>query len=218
MGVNFNGSNQYLAYSDTDLDFTGNFTVMFWHNQDTTPGGSRRIWSNYTIAASKLGGWDVFIDASRILHFQSGKNTGLVAGTDYQELNSLTAITNAIWTHLAFVYNGSNLLIYVNGVLDATAVWANAPAYNGPSRAVGGEITGEFDGSLAELRAWNAVLTADQIKNEMRSLQPVHQIASLKCWVPLDNKVLPATYTDFSQNGITLTPQNTPTVVDTTHF
>src|SRR3989338_9047123 len=79
-----------------------------------------------------------------------------------------TALLNSTWYHIAAIYNGTNLLGYINGVLDNSTNATKGTVFNGvvPLRIgytapVGGEIG--FNGTIDEVRIWNQSFNATEV-------------------------------------------------------
>ncbi len=97
-----------------------------------------------------------------------------LGGTDTKLTGAATdEIAVGDWCHIAAVYNGSKMQIYVNGVLNAQedasgniAKGAGAgnfdisPYYNAGDKRL-------FNGQIDEVRVWNVVRTAAQIRDNM---------------------------------------------------
>jgi len=117
------------------------------------------------------------------------------------------------WFHVALTVNGTGAnaaSVYVDGVQDFQM--------NGDTGVATGKIWvgadpwgSEAETMFAHVKIYNAVLTAAEIVQEMRSARP-HRTANLNAWHPLwstnDDQV------DFSGNGNTWTVAGTPTTVD----
>jgi endo-beta-N-acetylglucosaminidase D len=94
----------------------------------------------------------------------------VLSGTNLASNASLAANT---WYHLAGVYDGATMKIYINGVLDntsnaPTSAIANAGFYLGRNYA----NSRCLDGSLDEVRAWKRALTAAEIQANACSVSP----------------------------------------------
>lgn len=75
-----------------------------------------------------------------------------------QDAHSVTPVATGVWVHLAATYDGTNAMLYVNGVLERTARLALTTAA-GPL-LLGGR---RFQGVLADVVVWPRVLSADEI-------------------------------------------------------
>ena len=73
------------------------------------------------------------------------------------------------WTHVAGVYNGSQMVVYINGVAVGTVAQSGA-LHTGSLYAgvgAGGNIGGYYNGAMDELRIWNVARTQAQIQANM---------------------------------------------------
>jgi hypothetical protein len=81
------------------------------------------------------------------------------------------------WYFLAGVYDGSNVILYVDGVLaNSAALTGNIKSNDGTHRLVMGRLPwgyGFFVGYLDEVRIWNAALSQAQIQQQMASTATV---------------------------------------------
>ena len=77
-----------------------------------------------------------------------------------------TTITDGNWHYLAGTYDGANLKIYVDGVLEATTATSSTPM-TGSNPLYLGTSAGpnKYNGSMDEVSIWNTALTSTQIAN-----------------------------------------------------
>lgn len=97
-----------------------------------------------------------------------------------------TVLATATWYHIALTCAGTGtnqFLAYLNGVAEITRT---ATAVSTAGRLMVGDDQGgdPFNGRVAAVKIYSAVLTADEIKQEMRSYMPV-RTANLNTWSPL---------------------------------
>jgi hypothetical protein len=128
------------------------------------------------------------------------------------DVNSSPAqvLSNNTWYHFAVSNNGasSGLLGYMNGTKYMTTTAHSS--CSAEQIRIGSNIAGDnFTGKIAAYKLYSAVLTVDEIVNEMMCYVPV-RTANLNTWCPFLN----VESTDYSGNGYTLTPTGTPTQVD----
>jgi len=201
----FNGSTDYLTASANSkfnqlYSATNPFTIEFWVYQTALPTGSNAS----TIAATygSLNGW-------RIELHSDGKVYWVVNGS-----NSSAAYTVPLnsWNHLAFVWNGTTMTMYLNGVSVATSTstWTNnsSPLY------IGADPTESFymSGYVSNFRIVNG--TALYTSNFVPSTLPFTAVANtalLTC-----QSTTP--FVDNSTNAFTLTRTGTPTASITGPF
>ena len=112
----FDGTGDYLSLADSDDWNFGadNFTIDFWVNFINLTG------SQYPIAQIVDGShfWLVSKNSDNVLAFRS-YNAGNEA---YVSTASAVSFNTAQWYHIAIVRNGSSILIFVNGISQATTV------------------------------------------------------------------------------------------------
>jgi hypothetical protein len=96
----FNGDNAYIRVTRSPaLEFTGPFTLAAWINPHATDG-----WRTILIKKFNIAGYSLYL-ANALCRFEvAGKRgeTGELSGRQ--------------WTHVAGIYDGTNLLQYINGV------------------------------------------------------------------------------------------------------
>ncbi|MBF0327280.1 MAG: tandem-95 repeat protein [Alphaproteobacteria bacterium] len=107
------------------------------------------------------------------------KNTGVLGFEAWQPAGArtytgTTAITDGQWHHVAATWDGTTGAIYVDGMLENSTLTTNAGtmanfAINNQTLVVGANssLGGTFTGSIDEVRVWNTVRTATEIKTNM---------------------------------------------------
>ena len=74
-----------------------------------------------------------------------------------------TALANGTWYHVAVTRSGNTWTIYLNGVSDGTASNATAQESGGTFLLLNQNTFNVFQGKVAEMCGWDAVLTAGEI-------------------------------------------------------
>ena len=161
--LDFDGSNDYVSF-DTNNSPTYNnasFSMEAWIKTSSTGQEDEII---------GLGGW-----SNNVLEFRLNEGK-LQLGTDvsyWEVVTSQSNINTGIWTHVAYVKNGSNVSIYVNGNLDAQGSINQTP--NVSVMTIGNLFQNgnmhsnryEFLGAIDEVRVWNSARTGNQIRENM---------------------------------------------------
>jgi hypothetical protein len=81
----------------------------------------------------------------------------------YTALNSVQINT---WTHIAGVFNGTDVFIYINGALSKNCTEGTVTMGDASTVRIGENNVGnEFNGTIDELAIWNRSLSADEIYN-----------------------------------------------------
>lgn len=92
-------------------------------------------------------------------------------GARWRYFDSVTPIPERTWTHVASTYDGATLRIYINGVLDRSAVVSGTTCANTDPLAIGAKIKPSagiaeayFDGRIDDVRIYRRALSAAEIK------------------------------------------------------
>jgi len=166
----YTNSDDYVTIPDhNSLDVqTGPFTVSAWINRQgaTTVGGG-----NHQPIVGKARNavtytYLLLLDSTGTLSF------GLYDGTNNPGATSITTINQPGWHHVVGVYDGTSVLVYIDGKLENAA---SAGAFSGTATNGVTEIgvwplqhstRGHFNGLIDDVKIYNAALTADEIKQD----------------------------------------------------
>lgn len=161
-------NSERLAISDavqTGLDVTGSLTLAAWVRMESLGDGV--IVSKWNSTGNQRSYClRVVSSAPSYPIYASLSNDG----TSYTEAISATSIIAGLWYHVAMVYNGTDVRIYVNGVLDSNG--ANNPKtygagiYNSTAEFAFGARNAStlyFDGLIDEGIIFDRALSADEI-------------------------------------------------------
>ena len=171
VAVNFaSASSQFLSAVDSlSLRPISPFTVEFWI-RPTSAAAFGVIFQSYSENVNQAG-INIGLTTSNTIQFISGRNTGTTADTDFKNLTSTGTVPNLVKSHVACVYDGTFMRIYLNGFLDSTTAWANNPGYAATNyvrigcRNVAGTEDSFLDGGLDEVRFWNIARTSTEIRD-----------------------------------------------------
>ena len=86
---------------------------------------------------------------------------------DAISLNGATEVNADEWHHVAGVYDGRVMKLYVDGKLDATKPWAGGIAKNNSDVLIGENVEQPnrcFDGLIDDVRIYNYALSESEIK------------------------------------------------------
>jgi hypothetical protein len=152
----FDGNSSYISFGPNAGNFgTNNFTVDFW--METTATSQQGILDKrpYCSAASM---WDIRLDANGTLSVEICQDGW---GTDYTGFASHGRVNDGSFHHVTLNRWGTNILLYIDGVLDAKvsstgiANIQNSTSFTaGSSACIGCDGTGYFVGILDELALW----------------------------------------------------------------
>ena len=170
-GLNFDGVNDYIDCGNNigtnNLGLSG-FTLEAWVNLSNTGIVNSII--------RKTGDYNLYVNAGT-LSVELWPNG--IGNPSWRLLNGTTSIANNTWTHVAATWDGSNLNLYVNGLLNNGSTATNT--IGGSENLIIGNSTiynQPMAGSLDEVRIWNRPLCPGEIQNNMTGeLNPALQSA-----------------------------------------
>lgn len=95
-------------------------------------------------------------------------------GGGFRVINGATTVPLNTWTHLAGVWNGSVLSVYINGVPDGTTAVAGGAfnATTNPVRIGASLLSESWDGRIDDVRIWSTARTATEISTYMNGCLP----------------------------------------------
>ncbi|MAG19803.1 hypothetical protein CL618_00005, partial [archaeon] len=152
-GYTFDGVDDYVNVGDDNsLDLTMANTIQAWVNIPS----DINLNTEYGLFIAKRGA--------------SGANyQAYITGTEMRYYNGATVITSTVnvpknsWQHVAFVHNSSDILFYLNGVMEESQNLVLGSAVNG-NLSIGWDAGSAYSkGSVDEVAIWNRTLNADEI-------------------------------------------------------
>lgn len=203
-GLSFNGLTQYVTIpNETSFDFADSLTVEFWVKW-TYPYGA----FNHDTHISKGNSWLL-----QRKHFSSSNLTFTVfQGASPVELISNTPLNDDEWHHVAAVYDGAALSLYIDGQLDASMPLTGSIDTNNHPVWIGSNIQDTisyFEGILDEVRIWSEPRTEKQIQDNMLGLLTGSETNLAGYWRFDDGTGTTATDTGGSNNGTLVGMDNT---------
>ena len=164
--LDFDGSNDYVDCGTINLSGSA-ITLECWVNVDNFQSISPYISqimgteSGSNSAFLRLGDGD--IPAGNKIEF--ALNIG-----GQQQLTSISTLETGRWYHIAGVYDGSTMKIYINGVEDASASQSGSFTSNSDFYIASNDGSGRYlDGRVDEVRIWNDAHTPTEIQDNMCS-------------------------------------------------
>jgi hypothetical protein len=156
IAAKFDGFNDYLTIpNESSYDFTGAMTVACWIKVDVFDADFQAI------VCKGNSAWRLAREGST--NFVQFACTGL---TTFKVV-SVTSVNDGQWHHVAGVYTGSQLQIYIDGQLDNSVASSGFISTNAYAVEIGrnGEAAGrEFDGAIYNVVVYNGALSGSNIQ------------------------------------------------------
>ncbi len=172
--LKFDGTDDYVSVPDSSsVSLTGSFTLSAWINTKSN-----------TVQQSIIEKYDTPGYNGYILRIlSSGKIAAYTAGSAGNDsVTGATTITTNTWNHVVAVYNGTQIMIYLNGILDGTTSTTRNPTDGSGTLKIGArgdDAATTFKGSIDDVKIYPYARTASQIKTDAASRVPsVHGISA----------------------------------------
>ncbi len=165
--LRFDGTNDYVDLGAIDVN-SNELTITAWFKADDFDVHDARIISKAINQDEQNHWWmlsTVTSDGYK-LRFRLKNNTG----TTTSLVATSGDLTAGEWTHVAAVYDGSNIILYKNGAEVGRTAKTGSVATNNAVNAWIGDNPGpdrkQFDGTIDEVKIWNKALTPSEILAE----------------------------------------------------
>jgi len=145
----YNGSN-YISVADSpDFDFSSDFSLEAWLNPDSI--------TSEVYAISRFTDFRLGVTSSGYARVSINDSGGTIRNCD-----DTVALTPGTWNHIVGTYDGSNLRLYVNGLMKRVCV-ASGPVKQAAVPLIigcqGPGLTNCFNGSIDQVRVWSKELS-----------------------------------------------------------
>jgi hypothetical protein len=154
MAINLTGAGDSVSIDaiNSALLNVPNVTVTAWIRKDPATSGVQTIFSNFTAGS---GGYALTMDA----------DNGTLIGTARIGSVDVTAngndvIVDDVWTHVALSYDGADVRLYVDGILQTDVQTAPGTLTDATATVT---IGSQFVGSIDELQVWRRGLTPTEV-------------------------------------------------------
>jgi len=165
--VHFNGTSDYIDLGSTPIIGSDtSFTIEVWVKPDNfgfSAGEQNAIYGEF--AVNHTSNYFGIFENGTVFFDQYPES--------YQYITSNTALTLGEWSHIAYVQDGMNRYLYINGQLDISDSAAETYTGNPPNQVLIGDRPSYFEeyfaGDMDEFRIWNVARTATEINETMFS-------------------------------------------------
>ncbi|MCP4493119.1 MAG: LamG domain-containing protein [Gammaproteobacteria bacterium] len=169
--VTFNGTNEYMTVVDVAALKPTNLTVCAWVKVGTLTAANHIMTNFSTNGSLNMRGWRFYLDATDA-YFEVADNTGNVASINVGRANASRSLDGG-WHHYVGVHDGSEVHLYIDGVLSISVPWTNGADYTGcDDPTIGARTDGftnivdrYFNGSIDDLKFYDYAITATQVRD-----------------------------------------------------
>ena len=170
-GYSFDGNGDYVL---TILNVAGQtgLTAAGWFYQ-TSSAARETALGTYTSTT------DMAFDIDLVANTRQIQFNILGEGGVRSDLDTATGVySGSTWTHVAVTWNGSTMIIYVNGVNIASKAYSASSIEQTVTQKVifgrynEGVAAQQFSGSIDEVRVYNRALNASEIRSLMLGYEP----------------------------------------------
>ena len=160
----FNGSNSYIYASGPVQQPTTNFSVSVWSKWDSKPSSSVGLVGNFKTGVTPQVGFGMTkLSNENVFSFWAD---GTANSSAARALGTTNFVTGK-WYHTVGTYDGYNVKIYVNGVLEGTVAYTATPGTTDQPLVIGrwyGNYNGYYhDGQIDQVRLFSTALNSDQV-------------------------------------------------------
>ena len=161
--ASFNGTSSRFVVPDREyLNFTSGLSFMCRLKPDVNVSGEQFIASH----GSWQNRWKLSLINNNQLRFTINGSAGIT------DLDSETSLQPGTWYHLAAIYDGQHLELYIDGKLDAFKVW-NGTINKANYDLLFGQMLPDnnaynFNGSIDDIRIYNAGIKEQLIEQDLR--------------------------------------------------
>ena len=166
----FDGSNDYLSFSQFDISDDGDFTVELWVNPDSTQAQYANM---FDYGHGSSAGFTIQQNVSNTNQYY------IYSVGTYVSFN----ITANAWTHLVVTASGTSLKVYKDGVQVATDTLSAVADTSGQTLNIGRWASGSsryWNGQMAQIRIYSTALTGSEVKSNYDASKGLYQYADLK--------------------------------------
>lgn len=163
--VTLDSNNKYMvASSSASLEMSGQMSMAAWVKSDTTPDNSTII---QKLTSAGLG-YRLGVDSTGKAIGQVGNGSIMLTAR-----NNNKNILDGLWHHVISTYDGSKLLIFVDGIQgDLVGDGVNSLSSNTEPLYIGKDPTytnHNFTGAIDDVQIYNTALTVDEIQKLLYS-------------------------------------------------
>ena len=160
------GTDDYISIADSaTLDLPNNFTISMWFNGDS--------WNPNDLMMHRFNAYGMGYDTNFVGGTDDKLHAYIYNGSSWISVSTTTQPSAGVWYCMTMTYDGSNLKVYLNGVLEGTQSTGTGPLA-GTSPLTIGTFVGSigpyaFQGKISNYKIYTQTLTASEILQNYNS-------------------------------------------------
>ncbi len=168
--LEFDGKSNYVEVPDApDLAIEADVTYTVWFKPSVTINSGNSSWR----MLSKNNDYFMLFNYEKLGHL--GWLVKDPSGTNHVVHSQTAEWLKDVWYHAAGTFNGKELKIYINGVLENTLQWSGKAGTSKLTIWIGADdYPNYFPGAIDEFRIYKKTLNEAEIKQVMSSPIAVH--------------------------------------------
>jgi hypothetical protein len=167
------GSDAVIVSDSDSLSLAGPFTLAVW----VRPVASKEItrpqqgliekWEEVAVtnpppdaaASAPANGYYLRLNGLKNVQIGIRNQPGMTFS-----VKTIAALADDTWTHVAAVYDGTSVILYINGAQDTTRTAAYGPTPGSSQLEIGRRMGfGSFEGQLDDVRIYDRALSAEEV-------------------------------------------------------
>jgi Concanavalin A-like lectin/glucanases superfamily/Secretion system C-terminal sorting domain len=160
--LDFDGTDDFIDFGNSSsVNITDKITLEAWIKSDKFEATQSIIKKNDSVS-----GYELSLSKDGNIFFRLNKSNVLRANSA-----SLYPHDGNTWMHVAATYDGTNMIIYINGIPEDTVSGPASIGTNNNLLVIGTDADNNskflFDGAIDEIRLWNVDRSATDIRTTM---------------------------------------------------
>jgi len=153
--LDFDGTNDYVRVADhSSLNPTNNITFSAWINQSSFPHSWNEILMKYE--SPQVAGYEIYVSGS------GRPRVGMALNGVKTSLDAITAIQTQKWYHVAGTYDGAEIKLYIDGVLNNSRSATGNISVSSEDLMFGGHVAAN-NVIIDEIRIYDHALSAGEV-------------------------------------------------------
>ena len=167
--LNFNGQSDYIEVIDASamISNSDQMSITGW----VYPRNANSGWPDFDGFFGFRNELDMDFYLMQLDNYKVEGRLRISLNDYFSIVTAPNAISTETWYHLALIYDGNNLIVYINGIeagsTDASGQITNESVPLKVGRLVFQTTNFDLDGQVDEVGLWNVALTAQQIQDYM---------------------------------------------------